>query len=239
MEVTKSVILLTGASGGLGEIIAKHLYDKGYLLALHFFSNKPNLPESDSIRHYCADLRDTIEIDQMMQLIIRDFGRLDVVINNSGISRSGMSWKLNLEDWQDSIAVNLTAPFYITKLAVPIMRKNGFGRIINISSVVGQTGFVGTSAYAASKSGLFGLTKTLAKELAGFNITVNSFALGYFKEGMIKEVPQDIQQEIINQIPMKQLGDVAVINEALDFVLSEAANYYTGQILNLNGGLYG
>jgi len=237
MEINKRVILLTGASGGLGTAMTKHLELRGFRLALHYHNNRPNVKEHENLRCYAADLRDLTQIDAMMRQIALDFGRIDVVINNAGISRNGMSWKLDFEDWQNSIAVNLTAPFYICQKAIPLMRQQNFGRIINISSVVGQMGFIGTSAYAASKSGLFGLTKTLSKELAAFQISVNSFALGYFDEGMIRDVPEALQQEIIQQIPLKKLGNVSAITNALDFVLDENSTYFTGQVLNINGGL--
>jgi NAD(P)-dependent dehydrogenase (short-subunit alcohol dehydrogenase family) len=237
MEIKERVILLTGASGGLGTSMAKHFESQGYNLALHYFRHKPNIPESTRLKCYCADLRKTEEMDVMVEKVIMDFGRVDVLINNAGISRNGMSWKLDFEAWEDSIAINLTAPYYLSKRIIPMMRAQEYGRIINISSIVGQNGFIGTSAYAASKSGLFGLTKTLSKELAVFGITVNSLALGYFDEGMIRDVPEDLKQEIINQIPMKKLGNSTVIHRAIDFILDEKSTYFTGQILNLNGGL--
>jgi NAD(P)-dependent dehydrogenase (short-subunit alcohol dehydrogenase family) len=238
MEINERVILLTGSSGGLGTAMAKHLQERGFRLALHYHNNRPSFEEDENLRCYVADLRDLAKIDSMMRQIELDFGRLDVVINNAGISRNGMSWKLDFEDWHNSIAVNLTAPFYICQKAIPLMRKQSYGRIVNISSVVGQMGFIGTSAYAASKSGLFGLTKTLSKELAAFQISVNSFALGYFNEGMIRDVPADLQQEIIQQIPLKKLGNVSAITNALDFVIDEQSTYFTGQVLNINGGLH-
>ncbi len=232
------VILLTGASGGLGTAMSEHLHQLGYTLALHFHDNAPSLAESEHVQHFQADLRNVDEIEAMVEAVRGVFGRIDMIINNAGISRNGMSWKLDFEDWDDSIAVNLTAPFYVSKCAIPFMRENSWGRIINISSVVGQTGFIGTSAYAASKAGLLGLTKTLSKELAAFNITVNNFALGYFDQGMIHDVPEEMQQELIQQIPMNRLGDVQSIFAALDFVLNENSGYFTGQSLNINGGLY-
>src|SRR5690606_16193607 len=141
-------------------------------------------------------------------------------------------------DWSESILINLTAPFLLSQKAIPVMRSNGWGRIINVSSVVGQTGFIGTSAYAASKSGLFGLTKTMAKELAAFGITVNSVALGYMDTEMITGVSEELQEEIKKQIPLKRLGTTDVITTAVEFLLSDGADYYTGQTLNLNGGLH-
>lgn len=238
MELNERVVLLTGASGGLGKAMAKHLKEKGFRLALHYHKNIPDFTTDSDLRCYKADLSDVVQIDQMFEKIANDFGRLDVVINNAGISLNGMSWKMDFKNWEQSIAVNLTAPFYISKLAIPMLRQQKFGRIINISSVVGQTGFIGTSAYAASKSGLFGLTKTLAKELAAFDISVNSLALGYFNDGMIRDVPLEIQKEIIEQIPRKELGNTSGITHALDFILDEKSSYFTGQILNINGGLY-
>jgi len=239
MEKNERVILLTGASGGLGTSIAQHLFRQGFSLALHYHEHEPQLQEGESVRWFKADLLDLSQIDSMFDKIISDFGRLDVVINNAGISTNGMSWKLDFEDWQRAIGVNLSAPFYITQKAIPLMRKQSSGRVVNISSVVGQMGFIGTSAYAASKSGLFGLTKTLAKELAGFQISVNTLALGYFNEGMIREVPEELQNEIIQQIPLKRLGNVSVITNALDFILDAESTYFTGQIMNINGGLFG
>ncbi len=238
MEMSERVILLTGASGGLGTAMAHHLAQRGFRLALHYHEHVPQVAETARIKCYPADLLDATQIEAMFGDITKDFGRLDIVINNAGISTNGMSWKLDLADWHRSLAVNLTAPFYISKLAIPLMRKQAFGRIINISSVVGQTGFIGTSAYAASKSGLFGLTKTLAKELAAFNITVNSLALGYFNEGMIRDVPEEMVAEIVEQIPLKKLGDVYAITHALDFLLDEKSDYFTGQIMNINGGMF-
>ncbi|MEO9258128.1 MAG: 3-oxoacyl-ACP reductase family protein [Crocinitomicaceae bacterium] len=238
MEKTSKVVLLTGASGGLGTQMANHLYKSGYTLALHCHLSEINIPESEKVQHFQADLGNPDEISAMVDAIVAVFGRLDVLINNAGVSRNGVSWKADIEDWDETIAVNLTAPFLMGKYCIPHMRKNNWGRIINITSVVAQTGFIGTAAYAASKAGLLGLTKTWSKELAAFGITANNLALGYFNTGMIDEVPADIQQEIINSIPLKKLGDPSSINTALDYILEENSLYFTGQTLNLNGGMH-
>ena len=238
MEITDKVILLTGASGGLGSEMASYLNEQGYKLALHFNTHEVILPESETVQHFQADLMDEIQIKAMIDAVVAVFGKIDVVINNAGVSRNGISWKLDSMDWDESIAINLTAPFLITKYALPFMRKNGWGRVVNITSVVGQTGFVGTAAYAASKSGLLGLTRTLSKEVASNGITVNNLSLGYFNKGMIDEVSEELQGEIIQTIPLKRLGEPKSIFAALDFVLSNEADFYTGQTLNLNGGMY-
>jgi len=149
-----------------------------------------------------------------------------------------MSWKTDYDAWKETLAINLDAPFLLSKAIIPSMRSNKFGKIINISSVVAQTGAIGTAAYAASKAGLIGLTKTMSKELALNNISVNALALGYFKVGMIDDVPQEMQQAIIETIPKKELGNPSAVCKTIEWLISDEAEYVTGQIINLNGGMY-
>jgi 3-oxoacyl-[acyl-carrier protein] reductase len=193
---------------------------------------------SDSIAYFQADLTNEDEVNRMIEAVINRFGRVDVLINNAGISKSAISWKTSLDAWNETIAINLTAPFLVAKACIPSMRKNGSGSIINISSVVGQTGQIGTAAYTASKAGLIGLTKTLAKELVSNNITVNALALGYFSTGMIADVPQEQQDQIIESIPLKKLGDPATVCKTIEWLISSEAAYVTGQVIQLNGVLY-
>jgi NAD(P)-dependent dehydrogenase (short-subunit alcohol dehydrogenase family) len=174
----------------------------------------------------------------MMGEIANRFGGVDVLINNAGISRSGMSWKISEDDWKDTMEVNLNAPFRLSQGVIPSMRSKKYGRIINISSVVAQTGNVGTAAYAASKAGLIGLTKTLSKELAASGISVNALALGYFETGMIVDVPLDQQAQIIQGIPAGRLGSTDTVCKSVEWLLSDEAAYVTGQVINLNGGLH-
>jgi NAD(P)-dependent dehydrogenase (short-subunit alcohol dehydrogenase family) len=161
-----------------------------------------------------------------------------VLINNAGISKSNISWKTTAEEWNQTMAINLNAPFFLSQAVIPSMRSNAFGRIINITSVVAQTGFAGTSAYAASKAGLIGLTKTLSKELAKFQISVNAIALGYFNSGMIEDVPAEVQTELLKQVPMNALGNPEILAKTIEFLISDEAGFVTGQTLNLNGGMY-
>jgi 3-oxoacyl-[acyl-carrier protein] reductase len=193
---------------------------------------------SDSIAYFQADLTNEDEVNRMIEAVINRFGRVDVLINNAGISKSAISWKTSLDAWNETIAINLTAPFLVAKACIPSMRKNGSGSIINISSVVGQTGQIGTAAYTASKAGLIGLTKTLAKELVSNNITVNALALGYFSTGMIADVPQEQQDQIIESIPLKKLGDPATVCKTIEWLISSEAAYVTGQVIQLTGVLY-
>lgn len=233
----QKVIVITGATGGLGRALVKHFEQQNVRLALHTFQQEP-FDVACAHAWFKADLRDENQVASFIGTVIANFGRVDVLINNAGISKDGMSWKLSSSDFQEVIAVNLTAPFLLMKGFIPAMRSQEFGRIISISSVVAQTGVVGTSAYAASKAGLLGLTKTVAKETAQAGITVNALALGYFNEGMIEEVSQELQIQIIQQIPKKRLGTTDTICATVDWLISPAADYVTGQTISLNGGLF-
>ena len=234
----KKVILITGASGGMGTHFTNWFKQQNVNLALHYFEAKNTMEASDLIAYFQADLTNEDEVNRMIEAVINRFGRIDVLINNAGISKSAMSWKTSLDAWNETIAINLTAPFLVAKACIPSMRENGSGSIINISSVVGQTGQIGTAAYTASKAGLIGLTKTLAKELASNNITVNALALGYFSTGMIADVPQEQQDQIIESIPLKKLGDPATVCKTIEWLIASEAAYVTGQVIQLNGGLY-
>ncbi len=234
----KKVILITGASGGMGTHFTNWFKQQNVNLALHYFEAKNTMEALDSIAYFQADLTNEAEVTRMIEAVLIRFGRIDVLINNAGISKSAMSWKTTLEDWNTTLAVNLTAPFLVSKACISAMRNAKIGRIINITSVVGQTGHIGTAAYAASKAGLIGLTKTMAKELANNNITVNALALGYFSTGMIADVPQQQQDQIIESIPLKKLGDPAAVCKTVEWLISDEAAYVTGQVIELNGGLH-
>lgn len=234
----KKVILITGATGGMGKQLVSWFKNQDCLLILHYHDQDLDLVETDSIRFVKADLRLPEQIDEMAKKALDIFGRIDVLINNAGVSKSAMSWKMEFSDWKETMAINLDAPFLLSKAIIPSMRANNSGRIINISSVVAQTGAIGTAAYAASKAGLLGLTKTLSKELAPNGITVNSLALGYFNTGMIEDVPEDLQEAIIASIPLGKLGDPKTVCKTIEWLISDESSYVTGQVLNLNGGMY-
>ena len=234
----QKVILITGASGGMGGAIAELFSKEDVKLALQYNTNSIKIKESISIGHFQANLTHETEVEKLVSEVISKFGRIDVLINNAGISKSSMSWKTDLETWRETMAINLDAPFFMSKHVIPGLRNQKSGRIINISSVVAQTGFIGTSAYAASKAGLIGLTKTLSKELSSSGITVNALALGYFNVGMIDDVPLEIQTEIISTIPTKKLGEPATVFKTIQWLISDEGSYVTGQTINLNGGLF-
>lgn len=233
----KKVILITGASGALGKQIAAYLESQGHALVLHYFQHSI-ASENPNVMTFSCDLRNPNEIQLLVDKAIERFGKIDVLINNAGISKSNVAWKTTADEWRQTMQINLDAPFFLSQAVIPSMRSNQFGRIINITSVVAQTGFVGTSAYAASKAGMIGMTKTLSKELAKFHIAVNAIALGYFNTGMIEDVPAEVQAKLLEQVPVNQLGEPLLLAKMIDFLISNEANFITGQTLNLNGGLY-
>lgn len=235
-EVNKTILII-GSSGGLGRVLVNYFKDKPFNLALHYYKNAPEIKKS-TIKTYQADITNEDEVIELINRVQNDFEKIDLLLHNAGVSINGMSWKIPLEDWNQTLAVNLTGPFLVSKHVIPIMREYNFGRILFMSSIVAQTGFIGTAAYAASKAGLIGLTKTLSKELANKNITVNAIALGYFNAGMINDVPEDMQTKLITSIPVGELGDPLQLASLIEFLCAEQSAYLTGQTLNLNGGLY-
>jgi 3-oxoacyl-[acyl-carrier protein] reductase len=234
----QKVVLITGASGGMGGALAELFSKENVKLALHYNSNPVQLKENESIQHFHANLTIEEEVIAMILAVEERFGKIDVLINNAGISKSSMSWKTDADVWRETMAINLDAPFYTSKAVIPGFKNQQFGRIINISSVVAQTGFIGTAAYTASKAGLLGLTKTISKEVIGAGVTVNALALGYFNVGMIDDVPGDLRENVIASIPAKRLGDPSTVFKTIQWLISEEASYVTGQTINLNGGLY-
>lgn len=231
-------ILIIGSSGGLGTELISFFSTKNFKLALHYNNNMPS-EVPDNARTYRADIGNESQVADMIAAVKEDFDTIDIVINNAGVSKSEISWKADKANWDETISVNLTGPFLVSKYVIPLMRENEFGRIIFMSSIVAQTGFVGTTAYAASKAGLLGLTKSLSKEVANKNITVNAIALGYFNAGMINDVSSEMQDELISQIPVGKLGPPKELAQLINYLIDDDSSYLTGQTLNLNGGLHG
>lgn len=237
-------LLLTGASGGVGLQLIEGLSQAGYQLALHAHTRAESLLKKirslpNKAQLYVADLSNEDEIVAMVQSVIRDFGSVDVLVNNAGIGVGNISWKETTEQWNRVMAINLTAPFLLCREIVPHMRAAGFGRIINISSVVASIGMPGTAAYAASKAGLEGFTRSLAKEVINKNITANCIAYGYMAAGMINVLNTEQQQAILNMIPAGAFGSTQNILSALLYLGDEKSDYITGQTLHINGGMVG
>lgn len=244
--MTTKNVLLTGASGGLGKYITAGLAEAGYNLALQYNSNTESITENIKgisnlkvkVKAYKADITNEAEVAELVHSAKEDFGTIDILINNAGISINAMSWKLTFEDWNRVLGVNLTGPFLCTKHVLPVMKENKFGRIIYISSVVPQIGVAGTAAYSASKAGLGGLCKTVSKEVIKNNITANMISLGYFDAGLLYQIPEEIRGQIKESIPVKQFGNPLEIVECIKYISKGDSKYLTGQTINLNGGLF-
>ena len=246
MLFSNQVAIVTGSSRGLGRHIALSLAEEGANIILVYHENQDKAVqvkrEIESMGQRAlvlqADVSSEPDVQNMVNRTVSEFSRIDILINNAGVSSDAMSWKFPTDSWHHVIEVNLTGPFLCTKHVLPVMRPQSSGRIINIASVVGQTGNVGTSAYSASKSGLIGLTKTVAREVASRGITVNALALGYFDEGMLRTLPATIREDLLARIPIGRFGSVSELTWAIRFLSAPQAAYITGQVININGGFY-
>jgi 3-oxoacyl-[acyl-carrier protein] reductase len=240
----RKTILLTGACGGLGSVIAKTLSDE-YSLILHVRKMderaeelRDTLNSTDNVLFCEADLTSEDEIRKMFEIIQGNVNNLHGLINNAGIPFSGMSWKQTASEWDHVFDVNTRAPWLVSKYAIPLIRQNESGRLIYVSSVVAHRPLPGTSAYAASKAALEGLTRAQAVELSRFGITVNCVSPGYFNTGMIDSVSAEQQNDLSTLTPAGRLGHASELAAHIQYLCSEKAAYITGQVHHINGGLY-
>jgi NAD(P)-dependent dehydrogenase (short-subunit alcohol dehydrogenase family) len=223
------MIILTGASGGIGKQLIGELKKIDEVIGT-YFKNKPDVGE-----YYQLDVTNEESISNFVKAISSRLSKI-TLINLAGISIDKLTHNLLLVDWNKVLSVNLTGPFLMSRHLLPYMIKEKWGRIINVSSVVSQIGVPGTAAYAASKSGLIGLTKTLAKEYAPYGITVNCLCFGYFSLGLISTIPTNKVELLKEQIPLKKLGETKDISVAIEFLIK--CDYITGTTINLNGGMF-
>lgn len=247
MRLKDKVCIVTGSSRGIGKGIATALAEEGAKVVINYRSQgdaaKKTADEITEKFHtdleiVKADVSNEEDVVAMVKKTKERFGTIDILVNNAGVFKDSTIWNMDKNFWDDVISTNLTGVFLCTKHAIPLMREKNWGRIINISSVVGQIGTFGASNYAASKAGVFGFTKAVAKEVARRNITVNCIALGYVETGMNLRLPEELRQEILQQIPMKRFGKVEEVAGSVVFLCSEEAAYITGQVIHLNGGYY-
>lgn len=243
--VGKSAIVV-GGSGGLGSAVARFLAGSGAAVAVLYHAHPSAaqrvVTEIESAGGqalaFPVNVAVSESVEQMAAGVLAAFGRIDILINSAGISRNGVSWKASDDDWHTTLETNLTGAFRCARAVLPTMRTQGWGRIINVSSIVGQIGVAGTTAYAATKAGLVGMTRSMALEVANKGVTVNALALGYFDTGIIADVPPDLLEKIVATIPIRRLGKVTEMCHAVGFLCADEASYITGQTLNINGGLY-
>ena len=240
-DVSSRKVILTGGTGGIGRAIAKRLVDSGAIVTISG-TKKTVLDEISSELSQNAfflvnDLSESGAVETLLSFAYEKMGEVDILINNAGITRDGLMVRMGDEDWLDVIAINLTAGFKLAKGCLKSMMKNRWGRIINISSVVGFTGNPGQANYAASKAGIIGMTKSLAAEVASRNITVNCIAPGYIKTAMTESLTEKQTSELLKLVPSGRMGVPEDIAASVLYLSSEEASYLTGQTIHINGGL--
>lgn len=246
MANDKRVALVTGASRGIGRAIAIALGADGLFVVVNYTANEQAAAETlakvkeaggaGALSRF--DVADAAAVDAAIKQIATDQGRLDVLVNNAGIAIDGLLLRTKKEDWQRTLDVNLSGAFHCCKAASRYLLKAQDGRIVNISSVVGENGNAGQVSYAAAKAGLIGLTKTLAKELASRNVTVNCVTPGFIETDMTAaHVTGEAREALVKQIPLGRIGSSEDVADAVRFLVSPRASYITGQVVRVNGGL--
>lgn len=239
------VALVSGASQGIGRACALELSRAGAHVALAA-RNTDRLAEVAAQIHgeggtaelFSLDVADEISVKTCSKAVLERFGKVEILINNAGVTRDGLSMRMKRADWDDVLSTNLTGAFLLTQAFLPSLIKNRWGRIINITSIVGETGQAGQANYAASKAGLIGLTKSLARELASRSITVNAVAPGYIETPMTAVLNEDQRSAMLSAVPLARAGTELDVAHAVTFLASEQASYITGHTLDVNGGMY-
>ncbi|MEN8661571.1 MAG: 3-oxoacyl-[acyl-carrier-protein] reductase [Lentimonas sp.] len=240
----KKIALVTGAGRGIGKAIAELLATKGNHVICLSRSESSCGAVADGINanggsaeSIALDVSDKEAVKLACEQLLEKYGTIDILVNNAGITRDGLLFRMSDDDWDDVISTNLSSCFAFVKyLARPMTRKR-FGRIINMASVIGLTGNAGQANYAAAKAGMIGLTKSLAKEFAARNVTVNAIAPGFIATDMTAELNEKQQEAIVGIIPMKRMGTAADIAHATAFLASDEAGYITGQVFTVDGGM--
>lgn len=237
--------LVTGASRGIGRATAEHLAAAGarVILAARSLEALESLQKEiesagGEAMALALDLSDPEGATAILKALPKEWATVDILVNNAGMTRDGLIARMSLEQWDEVLSTNLTGSFAITKALLRGMMKKRWGRVINITSVVGLMGNAGQANYAAAKAGLIGLTKSLARELASRNITANAIAPGYIETTMTDAMTDKAKEELSGQIPLGRLGRVEDIAAAVVFLASREAGYITGHVLNVSGGLY-
>ena len=239
------IAMVTGASRGIGAAIAKRLASEGAKVAINYNTTKDQaLQVLSAVQEVSegmlvqGDVSVQADAEKVLSQVIENWGKIDILVNNAGINRDKLLMRMDASDWDDVMNVNLRGTFLCTKLVLPYLIKQRRGNIVNVSSVVGLSGNPGQVNYAASKAGLVGFTKALAREVASRNITVNALAPGFITSGgMVDELSSDAKETILKKIPMGRFGTVDEVAECCLFLCSDQSSYITGQVITMDGGM--
>ena len=245
MNLIGRTALVTGGSRGIGRAIALALAQEGADVAINYVSSEGAAKEvAEEIRKMGrvaimaqADVGDYPDTFRMAQEVMKEFGHLDILVNNAGINSDKTFVKMDHASWRKVLAINLDGVFNCTKVFIDQMLKQEYGRVVNITSVIGQIGNFGQANYAASKAGVAAFTKSLAKELAGKSITVNAVAPGFIETEMIQGIPEKVREKLLSQIPLKRFGRAEEVGRAVTYLVSADGDYITGAEVSINGGL--
>ncbi len=245
MELEGKVALVTGGAQGIGRAIGLLLAQKGATIVIsdiNIQKAEETAQEIEALGQRAmavqVDVANFQEVEKMVDAIVEKFSRIDILVNNAGITRDKLILRMSEEDWDSVIRINLKGTFNCTKAALKYMSRQRSGKIVNIASVVGIMGNAGQANYSASKAGIIGFTKTIAREFAQRGINVNAIAPGYIQTPMTDVLPEKVKEELKRLIPMERLGQPEDVAQAVLFLVSEASSYITGQVLNVNGGIY-
>ena len=245
MPLTGRISVVTGSAQGIGQAIAITLAQEGsdvVVADLDATRCEETVARVQQLGRKAmavsVNVGDWDQVKGMIDRVQKDWERIDILVNNAGITRDGLLLRMKEEDWQSVLQVNLTGTFFCVKAVLPTMSRQRSGRIVNIASIVGAIGNIGQANYAASKAAVIGLTKTVAREYASRNITVNAVAPGFIDTAMTQDLSTETKGALLNQIPLKRLGQPSDIADAVSFLCSEKAGYITGHVLHVNGGMH-
>ena len=244
-DFSDQVVLVTGASRGIGRQVAEMVASHGAQVVLASRSEADVQACAEEISQQGGsafavrmDVAVVEEVKEGIDSILDHYGKIDILVNNAGVVRDNLILRMNDEEWRQVLGTNLDGVYYVARAVIPSMLRQRYGRVINVTSVVGQTGNSGQVNYVSSKAGVIGFTKALAREVASRNITVNAVAPGFIETDMTAGLTEKIKQDLQKQIPLKRLGTVEDVASSVLFLASKEAGYITGHVLNINGGMY-
>ena len=241
MNFKNKKILVTGATGGIGDSIVKKFLSLDANVLGTGTNNekletlKKNYPKIETVKF---DISEHEKIDEFIENVFSKLGGLDILINNAGITKDNLSLRMKNDEWQKIIDINLSSTFYLCKSAIKKMLKNKYGRIVNITSIVGHTGNIGQANYSASKAGVVAMSKSLAIEYAKKNISVNCVSPGFIQTKMTEKISEEMKNTLLSRIPMNKLGTADDVSNTVAFLCSESSSYITGETIHVNGGMY-